>query len=448
MSDMLSIGASGVKAYQSALTTVSENIANANVTGYARRTTDLKEIGAPSGVQSSRAGFSGNGVVAAGITRSADQYASGAVRNAGADLARTATGVNWLERIDAVMSGNKLSERVTGFYNATRTLASDPTSTSLRSGVLAQASSAAAAFSATGEAFVQAGKDLNSQAQDAADALRSLGNTLAKVNEGFGRVQSNGAAAATLADQRDQILEQMSALVDVDSSLDAIGRATVTLGGKSGPTFVSGVTVGSIGVDTTTDGVPAFSVTIAGRESALDANGGALAGIVDGARKLAGAQATLDTLASDFADGINQIQTNGDDQDGAAGTAMFATGARATDISVVLTDPRKVAAASRGGGVRNAANLAAVELSRTTDGVESGVTALITGNASTLKQRNTIVDAQSAIRDGAVATRDSATGVNLDTEAVELMRFQQAYSASSRVIAVARDIFQTLIDIR
>jgi flagellar hook-associated protein 1 FlgK len=42
----------------------------------------------------------------------------------------------------------------------------------------------------------------------------------------------------------------------------------------------------------------------------------------------------------------------------------------------------------------------------------------------------------------------STTGVNLDSEAVELMRYQQAYQASSRVIQIARDTLQTILDIR
>ncbi|MCI1142206.1 hypothetical protein MOP88_07660 [Sphingomonas sp. WKB10] len=42
----------------------------------------------------------------------------------------------------------------------------------------------------------------------------------------------------------------------------------------------------------------------------------------------------------------------------------------------------------------------------------------------------------------------SSTGVNLDSEAVDLIRFQQAYAASSRVIQVARETMQTLLDMR
>ena len=76
------------------------------------------------------------------------------------------------------------------------------------------------------------------------------------------------------------------------------------------------------------------------------------------------------------------------------------------------------------------------------------MTNIITENASTLKQRQTIADAQSAISDGAKAALTGATGVTLDSEAVSLMRFQQAYSATSRVIQVARDTFQSILEIR
>jgi flagellar hook-associated protein 1 FlgK len=47
-----------------------------------------------------------------------------------------------------------------------------------------------------------------------------------------------------------------------------------------------------------------------------------------------------------------------------------------------------------------------------------------------------------------VSSRDALSGVDLDTEAVDLMRFQQAYAATSRVIQVARDTIQSIIDIR
>ena len=74
MSDLLNIGASGVRAYQSALTTVSENIANTGTDGYTRRTVDLREVTSTGGTTMQRVLATGNGVVVAGVTRLADAF--------------------------------------------------------------------------------------------------------------------------------------------------------------------------------------------------------------------------------------------------------------------------------------------------------------------------------------------------------------------------------------
>ena len=47
----------------------------------------------------------------------------------------------------------------------------------------------------------------------------------------------------------------------------------------------------------------------------------------------------------------------------------------------------------------------------------------------------------------ALAAREAVSGVNLDEEAVDLIRFQQAYQASSRVVQVAREILQSILAI-
>ena len=84
---------------------------------------------------------------------------------------------------------------------------------------------------------------------------------------------------------------------------------------------------------------------------------------------------------------------------------------------------------------------------RTSSAVETRTTTLVAGNAAALSQRQSVATAQTAIHDSAVAARDAVSSVDLDTEAVDLLRFQQAYSAASRVIQVARDTFQSIIAI-
>ena len=56
-------------------------------------------------------------------------------------------------------------------------------------------------------------------------------------------------------------------------------------------------------------------------------------------------------------------------------------------------------------------------------------------------------DAAGGLLKQSQAQRDSIAGVNLDEEAADLIRFQQAYNASARVIAVARDTFDTLFQL-
>ena len=51
------------------------------------------------------------------------------------------------------------------------------------------------------------------------------------------------------------------------------------------------------------------------------------------------------------------------------------------------------------------------------------------------------------IRDQAEKTRESAVGVNLDEEAANLIRFQQAYQASAQVIQMSQKLFDALIQV-
>ena len=442
MSDLLSIGASGVRGYQTALTTVSENIANAGNASYVRRTVPLSEIVAIGGTSAN-----GMGVGIGATTRSFDIYRSAAVQNATADLARTETSSAWLGQIQSALTGSAVGSRLTDFFNAAKTLAADPTSTAARSVMLESAESAAASFRSTGAALAQASSDLDGTAGAAVSGLNTLGSSLAKVNEALGKTRPGTAAAAGLADQRDALLEEMSALSDIDVQLDAAGRATVALGGKGGPTFVAGSEAGTVSYVRGSTGAVAFTVARAGTSALVSPNGGALAGIAEGAVKIAEARTALDGLAKDFVAGVNKVQAQGRDLGGAEGAPLFATGASPTDITVVLKDPAGIAAASVGEGTRGNGNLAALESLRGTAGFEGKVTALVATNAAAIESRATVAEAQAAIRSGALAARDAISGVDLDSEAIDLMRFQQAYSASSRIIQAARDTFQSILAI-
>jgi flagellar hook-associated protein 1 FlgK len=116
----------------------------------------------------------------------------------------------------------------------------------------------------------------------------------------------------------------------------------------------------------------------------------------------------------------------------------------AADFAVAIADPAAIAAAMPTGDVgdnRNALALSALQSSQT----------LLNGTASyqgVYAQLVAEVGAQSqkALLEQSIQARDAVSGVNLDEEAADLLRFQQAYEAAAQVIRVADSLFTTLLD--
>lgn len=449
MSDLMSIGASGVRAYQSALGTTSENIANAATPGYTRRSATIAEASRTVSIQLGQTTkLDGFGATVTGVARSVDAFKVAEARTTGTDLARTEAGVVWLDRIEGALTGNQLGARLTAFFNAAKGVAADPAAVAPRAVMLESAASLAQAFAGTGRALDAAAADLAGTGDDAARSLSDLANSLVLVNRGLARAEPRSGGVVQLLDERDRILERMSTLVDVDVALDPFGRATVRAGGASGPLLADGEAASYVTFVTNAGGAVALAAHRNGGSEVIPAHGGAFAGLADGAAKIATARETLDDIAARFTSGMNALQAAGRTLGGTAGAAMFTIGATPTDVDLALDDPRGIAAAAVGEGVRGNGNLAALADWRTTGGVEDGIDDLVTGNAAALSARQSVATAQGAIHDAAVAARDSVSGVDLDEEAVNLIRFQQAYQASGRVIQVAREILQTIIDIR
>jgi flagellar hook-associated protein 1 len=212
--------------------------------------------------------------------------------------------------------------------------------------------------------------------------------------------------------------------------------------------FVGGSESGTVTYVRSSTGVASFAVHRAGTSTAIQPSGGALAGVADAASRVVDTRTLLNGIATGFTDAANAAQGEGRDLDGNPGQPMFGVGATPTDLSLSLSDPRGIAAAGVGEGTRGAGNLDRLEAARQSLKLEAGVTALTAGNGAAIAQRKQVAEAQGAIRDAAVAARDEVSGVDLDTEAVDLIRFQQAYQASSRIIQVARDTFQSILEVR
>lgn len=131
------------------------------------------------------------------------------------------------------------------------------------------------------------------------------------------------------------------------------------------------------------------------------------------------------------------------------------TGLSAKTVAVAITDPAKIAAAGNDasagpGDNRNMLALAGLEsrkvLVNGTATLSDGVQSMLGNVAATTRSAQVGQAAQQTLLEQATARRDEVSGVNLDEEAANLLRYQQAYQASAQVASVANSLFQTMID--
>ncbi|HWW64274.1 MAG TPA: flagellar hook-associated protein FlgK [Sphingomonadaceae bacterium] len=445
MTDLIGIGAAGVSAYRTALATVGDNVVNAETAGYARRSTVLSETVAAGSVNplySSK--FIAGGVSATAISRAWDDFKASESRVAIADASGADARMRWLTTAQTALTDGDASAKVTGFFAAADTLAGNPGGDLPRSAMLAALDDAASAIRTTADGLSRTADGIASEAQTTADSLNANLKALATINLSLRRADPASSAHAGLADERDRLIDAISGQIGVTTTLDASGAATLTLAG-SNTSLLSGVTPAQLSVRQGADGRLALAVALpSGDVEAASPTGGALAGLVDAAATVADRRLQLDGIARDFATTINNWQANGVDANGQPGTALLAMPGGAATLALTTTDAAALAAAS-GDGTANG-NLLALQPLRD-GGSEQRLASLVSVHSQLVASATQQASATATRRDGTLASRDEVSGVDLDKEASDLLRFQQAYQASAKIIQTARETLQSILDI-
>ncbi|WP_033074431.1 flagellar hook-associated protein FlgK [Sphingopyxis sp. MWB1] len=439
MSDLLSIGASGLRAYSRALSTIGDNIANAQTPGYARRSLELHQAQAGSNMMLYRGAVNPGGVDISGISRSVDAWLIEDSRISGSDAERSATRLAWLERVEGALSNetNGISTALTKLYTTADQLTADPNNQTLRAQFLQAVDDVASGFRTAAGRLSDMAQGVEASAAAVTDAFNTDLAALEEINIGLRKARPGSTNQASLLDERDRLIDKLSAAAGVTASFD--DRGTVTLrASASGDLLVGGGTVNPIAVSAAADG--RLSYTIGGAPIPIAT--GALAGLSQAADHVADQRAALDTMASDFATQLNAAHQAGFDKAGNPGVALF-SGASAATLTANALNPDQVAVAD--GGSSNG-NMLAFAAMRGAGGPEDRWS----GHLATQAQATASARAQDAAAntraDAAYAARSAVSEVDIDREAADLLRFQQAYSAAARTIQVARETMQTLLN--
>ncbi|MGB5075906.1 MAG: flagellar basal body rod C-terminal domain-containing protein, partial [Sphingorhabdus sp.] len=266
---------------------------------------------------------------------------------------------------------------------------------------------------------------------------------LQRVNDGLLRSRDGSTNAATLLDERDRLIDQISSTIGVVPSFGAHGVATLRASGPGGDMLLDGPQVATLSVTTAANGSIGFGITPSTSGSLVPVTG-TLAGLASASSSVATRRSDLDALASSLAGDMNARHQAGVDASGNPGLALFNIGAGAATLTAAALAPDQVAA---GDGISANGNILAFGGMRGATGAEAGWASLVSVHAQATAAARAQEAASSVRRDGAFAARSQVSEIDLDREAAELLRYQQAYEAAARTIQVAKETMQTIFNI-
>jgi flagellar hook-associated protein 1 FlgK len=447
MSDLLAIGLTGLTAYRTALSAVGENVANAETPGYSRRSVRLEPALASTAADPIyRDSFQFGGVRATAIVRAWDEFRAAETRYAASAAGRGEVREQWLTGVETALDDGEagVGSQLTGLFNAVDALAAAPGDVLSRSRMLMAVEDAAGAFRATGGALMRVSEGIQQAAQLDVTRLNDALAALADNNRTLLTTAPGGTGRASLEDQRDRLIDSVASEIGVNVTIAENGTATLRTAEAPNTLLLGGGELARFTVSAAADGRLNLQVTTSSGTTAITPLTGRLAGYLEASAATADRRAALDTLATDFAADLNAWSAAGRDSAGAAGQALLSVTEGAASMRHLIDDPALVPAASADG--RPNGNLLALAALRGPNGSERRWTGIVAGNAQQLAAAKSEHAAAQAWRENSFAALDETTGINLDREAADLLRFQQAYSAAARIIQVGRETFNDLLN--
>jgi flagellar hook-associated protein 1 FlgK len=430
----------GLLAQQQALNTTSHNIANASTAGYSRQVAVFQASPAYSmpGVTTAPAGQGqiGTGVDVVGYQRIRDAFLDVQYRAQSMLQGQAQAQQDGLQQVQLAFNeptDSGISSLLSDYWGAWQNLSNNPEDMGTRQALAQSAASLADGFQSLSSQLTTLQSQTAQNVTDTINQANNLGTQIAQLNVTIQKITATGASPNDLLDQRDALIDQLSALGNVAVTNGVNGSVDVSFGGAA--LVASGT-----------------SATLA--ESDLT---GLTAGKVQGLITLRdttipGYQAQLNTIASALITKTNAQSAAGFDLNGNAGGAFF-TGTDASDIAVnpaVVSNPALIAASASGavGDAGNALKMANMQTTPTIGAatIDAAYTQLVTQVGADVQQATNQVDTTTALTNALQNQRQSVSGVSLDEEMTNLITFQRGYQASARALSAMDDMLDQLIN--
>ncbi|MCM8922415.1 MAG: flagellar hook-associated protein FlgK, partial [Candidatus Thiodiazotropha sp.] len=320
-----SIGVSGLIANRHALDTTGHNISNVNTEGYSRQRVDF----ATREPFLSPVGYLGSGVKTSEVQRQYDSFIAGQVRSSlsvTSELSAYFEGARQLDDLVADPDAG-IQPTIQNFFNALQGLADDPTSIPARQLVLSEAESMVDRFHYFEQQFVNSRSRMNNQIEFNITEINRLAQGIADINADI--KIAYGSTPNDLLDKRDQLVSDLSELVDVQVLEQTDGAYNLFIG--KGQPLVMAYDAATLSTQPSTLDPShleiAFNYSFGTQIVTDQISGGKIGGMLRFRDEILDpTQDRVGLVALGIADEINTQHQLGLDLDGLVGTALFSLG--------------------------------------------------------------------------------------------------------------------------
>ena len=456
LSTVMEIGKNGLNIYSVASEVTGENIANVNTPGYSRQRVLLE-----SAPPTTSNGFPlGTGVKISVVERYYDGLLQKQLVNAQTSQGYDTTKSSVLQQIEPTfneISNDGLGAAITNFFGAWQDLTLNPVGAAERQAVLSRTQILTDNFNAVSTTLKNAVTTQNDSLVPLTESINATLKNIALLNGQIKTTSIVSGNANETRDQRDQLIRDLAGQIGISTSENSDGTTDVFYA-DGGASLVTGMAAGSFSLVTNAgSGLYDTNVTSAGvatASSVSPATGQLGATIALRDTIIPGYLAKVDALAGTIATEVNTQHKLGFDPAGIAGADFF-TGTTAETISlnnIDINGTSKIAAsggATLQGDNSNALLLAQLQGKKVLSGNNATFGSYFNGLVSAIgldvQSAKNVETQDIAFTKQLTTLRESNSGVSLDEELTNLIKYQRSYQASAKLISTATEMMDTVI---
>ncbi len=457
---ILGMGSRALLINQKAMDITGHNIANVNTPGFSRQRVNLSTNDPVSFFQP---GQMGTGVKALEIQRIYDRFLGAQINNENQSLGRWDAQKSTFEKVEMIIdetSGYGLSQAMNEFWNAWQDLVDNPSGQAERVSLLNKSENMADRFQKFYGDIQQVREDINNSISGTTEEINLIAGQIADLNQQVSVIEAGGQNANDYRDQRDLLLKELSSKIDINSFEGDDGMVTVIVGGGNPLVQDSSSWSLSVAPDTGPDNQDMVVWEDGyGNVTDITANisGGKLKGWIQARDvEIPDYLDRLDTLAQGIMEQVNVIHRAGFDLNGGTNRDFF-TGGSAFDMAVnsdIVDNVNLIAAAGNPGGLpgdnENAIAIAGLQYGLLMSGgmvtFDDYYNSLVSDVGSDVQKASINFEHQTSMTTHIENYRESISGVSIDEEMVNLIKFQHAYDAAAKLISTADEMLSTLIN--